>query len=101
MTERFRLTPYSIASSNRPVGGQHPRNWVIEVWGDDGRWYVVDRRRDIAILNEPNQIRSFAIESAKIRSCSRVRLTHFGRNHAGTDCLCIGAFDVFDIPVRD
>jgi hypothetical protein len=100
-TERFQFTHYSIASSNQPVGGHHPRNWVIEAWGDDNKWYVVDRRRGVAFLNEPNRICSFAIRSAKIWNCTRVRLTHFGRNHAGTDCLCIGAFEVFDVPVHD
>jgi hypothetical protein len=90
------VVPTHYAVRSDPVGkenGPNPKNWAVETSMDGDTWKQIDRREGDGSLNGPYLTKIFATAGATI--CQYVRLSNIGRNHFGTDCLVISAFELF------
>ena len=101
---RVAPTSYSIRSFGYGTGACHPKSWVLEVSNDgsEGSWAVVDSRENNKDLNDVLATRNFAISAPSREAIRFARLRLTGKNHKGSDFLCISALELFgaftDIP---
>jgi hypothetical protein len=76
-----------------------PRSWSIEGSLDGARWVEMDRREDNQDLKSAYAVASFKI--AKPSRCCYVRLTQIDKNHVGSHCMRLCAFELFGEYVVD
>jgi hypothetical protein len=87
-------THYSIRSGNGGPGWYHPKSWVIEIAATgDADWIEVDRRSDVAEVNQASAVNTFDIRKCP---CVRfIRLRQVGKNHRNDDFLIFSGFELF------
>ena len=90
---RLAPTSYSIRAGN----GSFPSSWVLEVSNDgiEGSWEVVGRRENNHDLKGKGVTWNFAITAPPRGGFRFVRLRQTGKNHGGTDCLCVNSLELF------
>jgi hypothetical protein len=94
------LTHYAIKSfSKGTVGGQNLRSWLVETSVNGVDWTTVDYQDTNSDLNGKNLTRLFAVKQTG--ECRLVRLVNIGRNHAGTDEMCVSAFELFGTVIEN
>jgi hypothetical protein len=87
-------THYSLKSKWKGFkGSSNLRSWVVEVSNDGQKWIVVDRVNNNSDLDGPRFEKTFAI--GREEEGRFVRLRQTGKNHRGTDVLCISSFEIF------
>jgi hypothetical protein len=86
-------THYAIRTYGDSPGGEHLKSWLVETSADGKSWYEVAREKDNDRLNGKSLTGTFAV--AGVAGCRLIRLVNIGRNHFGTDCLCISAWEIF------
>ena len=90
-------TSYSIRSSSLGCGSSHPKSWVLEVSNDEERenWTEIDRQEDNDELNGESRTANFKITPVPSIGFRFFRLRQIGQNHRGSNCLTIGALEIF------
>jgi hypothetical protein len=69
------------------------RSWAVEVSNDGRNWQQIDRRENNRDLNGYNLTKTFAVQKEEMGRY--VRLVNIGRNHHGTNALCLTAWELF------
>jgi hypothetical protein len=75
------------------VGGEHLKNWAVEISSNGQDWIEIDVRENNCELNDGESTKTFEI--TRSQECRLIRLINIGRNHAGSDALVISAFEIF------
>jgi hypothetical protein len=87
------LTDYTIRTHDDDSGGEHLKSWLVETSADGENWREVGREEDNKQLNGNLLTGTFAIAGGV--KCRFIRLVNIGRNHYGSDCLMISAWEIF------
>jgi hypothetical protein len=90
-----RIVPvhYAIRTHGDRPGGDHLKSWLVETSLDGENWQEVAREENNNQLNGPNFADTFPVPSGG--GCRFIRLVNVGRNHQGSDCLQISAWEIF------
>jgi hypothetical protein len=86
-------THYAIRTYDWDPGGSHLKSWLVETSADGERWREVAREEDNKQLNGYRCIGTFPV--ADCGECRFIRLVNIGKNHWGSDCLVISAWEIF------
>jgi hypothetical protein len=86
-------THYAIRAFSCDPGDQHLKSWLVETSADEKRWQVVAREEGTKQLNGRWLTGTFPVAGGG--ECRFIRLVDIGRNHPGTDCLLITAWEIF------
>jgi hypothetical protein len=86
-------THYTIRTNGGDPGGQHLKSWLVETSADGESWREVDHKEDNNQLNGKWLTGTFAVADGG--ECRFIRLVNIGKNHYGTDCLKITAWEIF------
>jgi hypothetical protein len=91
---RVLVTDYALQSQLDSVQSHiNLKNWVLEGSIDSSSWIELDRREGEQRLDRGGGIATFKV--AKEEIVQMVRIRQIGKNHAGTDFLDIGSFEIF------
>jgi hypothetical protein len=90
---RVVVKSYALRSHPDPVGGRHPRSWVVEAWAEGTDWTEIDRREEDPQLNAPEAIVVF--EATKLVEARMIRIRQIGPNWQGNDELLFRAFELY------
>jgi hypothetical protein len=94
-------THYAIRSYDslgEDSDGAHLKSWLVETSVDGQHWWEVDHREGNYELNGRSLVRTFAV--TEHRPCRFIRLVNIGRNHFGSDRLCIDAWEIFGLLIE-
>jgi hypothetical protein len=86
-------THYTIRTCFGRPGDFHLKSWLVETSVDGKNWREVAREEDNNRLNGGRFAGTFA--GAGGGECRFIRLVNIGRNHWGSDCLDISAWEIF------
>jgi hypothetical protein len=70
------------------------KSWLVETSADGKKWREVAHKEGNTQLNGRYFTGTFAV--AGRGECQFIRLVNIGRNHSGSDCLAISAWEIFD-----
>jgi hypothetical protein len=90
---RIMPTHYTIRTNWGSPGYSHLKSWLVETSTDGKNWREVAREEDNDQLNGSRFIATFPVAGAG--KCRFIRLVNIGRNHSGSDCLSISAWEIF------
>jgi hypothetical protein len=83
-------------------GGTNLKSWFLDGSIDGQCWEIFDRKDNTSKLDGKGIVKTFKIP--RRLECRFLRLINIGRNHAGTDALCLSSFEIFGsilMPVRE
>jgi hypothetical protein len=69
------------------------KSWLVETSVDGKTWQEVAREEDNNCINGSRATSTFAVADGA--NCRFIRLVNIGRNHAGSGCLWISAWEIF------
>jgi hypothetical protein len=86
-------THYAVRTNPGCPGSSHLKSWLVETSVDGENWQEVAREEDNEQLNGKFFTGTFAV--ADRGECRFIRLVNIVRSHAGTDDICIFAWEIF------
>jgi hypothetical protein len=93
---RVTITHYTIRTdceANAGVSMSNSKSWIVEVSADGEGWTEVDHRENTSELNNRDVTELFQV--AKSAEGRFMRPVNVGKNHKGTDSLCLSSFEIF------
>jgi hypothetical protein len=90
---RIVSTHYTIRTCETRPGSSHLKSWLVETSADGKNWREVAREENNEQLNGADFTATFAVAGGG--ECRFIRLVNIGRNHFGSDCLMISAWEIF------
>jgi hypothetical protein len=91
-------THYAIRTNRNGPDLSHLKSWLVETSADGKIWREVAREEDNNQLNGPYFTGTFAVVGRG--ECRFIRLVNIGRNHIGTDCIWISAWEIFGCLIK-
>jgi hypothetical protein len=88
-TLRIEPTHYTIQTGSE----NYLKSWAVEGSDDGASWTEIDRRENTNDLNSWRTAKTFVV--SRSGSFERIRLRQTGRNHSGSNCLALEAFELF------
>jgi hypothetical protein len=86
-------THCTIRTNGDRAGSSHLKSWLVETSEDGESWREVAREEENNQLNGKRFTGTFAVAGGG--ECRFIRLVNIGRNHRGSDSLCICAWEIF------
>jgi hypothetical protein len=86
-------THYTIRTNGGWPGCTHLKSWLVETSADGENWREVACEENNWQLNGKHFTGTFPVVGGG--ECRFIRLVNIGRNHRGSDCLWISAWEIF------
>jgi hypothetical protein len=90
---RIAPTYYTIRTYDAGSSMFHLKSWLVETSADGEDWREVGREEDNKQLAGRDFTGTFAVAGGV--ECRFIRLVNIGRNHYGSDCVMISAWEIF------
>jgi hypothetical protein len=86
-------THYTIRTNAFRLGHSHLKSWLVETSTDGENWREVAHEEDNKQLNGNWFTATFPVAGGG--ECRFIRLVNIGRNHYGSDQICISGWEIF------